>query len=90
MGESGRSEVGESGRSEAVEVGKSEVGRRRSEVERVKREMIAELSGLHRRWEEVLNQLPNLAAPTVSMETLCQWREAATSLYKQMGEGCEV
>ena len=72
---------------EGVTAEAGEVGWGRSEVERVKREMVVELSGLHHRWEESLSQLSALAPPTVTMEALSQWREAATGLLRQMGEG---
>ena len=73
--------VSEGGRGEGRDV---ERGKR--EAERVKRELIAELSGLQLRKQELLTQLSSLAPPTVSMEMLHRIRDSSHDLQQQMGE----
>ena len=57
------------------------------EAERVKRELITELSGLQLRKQELLTQLSSLAPPTVSVEMLHRLRKSSHDLHQQMGEG---
>lgn len=61
------------------------VERGRSEVERVKGEMVAELSGLQHRKQQLLAQVSSLAPPTVVMETLYRIQEASHDIHQQMG-----
>ena len=61
------------------------VERGRKEVERVKSEMIAELSGLQHRKQELLTQLLTLAPPSVAVETLHRLRESSHDIQQQMG-----
>lgn len=61
------------------------VERGRSEVERVKGEMIAQLSGLQQRNQQLLAQLSSLAPPTVAMETLHRIQETSHDLHQKMG-----
>lgn len=62
------------------------VERGRSEVERVKGEMIAELSGLQHRKQQLLTQFSSLAPPTVAMETLYRIQESSHDVHQQMGQ----
>jgi hypothetical protein len=57
------------------------------EAERVKRELITELSGLQLRKQELLTQLSSLAPPTVSVEMLHRLRKSSHDLHQQM-ESC--
>lgn len=61
------------------------VERGRSEVERVKGEMIAQLSGLQHRKQQLLAQLSSLAPPTVAMETLHRIKETSYDIHQKMG-----
>ena len=75
-------DVSEGGKGE----GRRGVERGRREAERVKRELIAELSGLQLRKQELLTQLSSLGPPTVSVEMLHRLRDSSHELHQQMGE----
>ena len=66
--------------------GEGGVERGRREGERVKAEIIAELSGLQLRKQELLTQLSSVAPSTVVMETLHRLRDISHGLDQQMGE----
>ena len=62
------------------------VERERRKKERVKRELIAELSALQNRKQELLTQLSSLAPSTIVLERLHHLKETSCDIDQQMSE----